>query len=94
MKVIQIRDLNLPLNTIDFFEVFMKTITLRAIDIGHFDSGKRYYISEEYRTDSSRYIRSPSRHWPYSEYKHIFTKKYAKQLAEKLQVDEVIIHSH
>jgi hypothetical protein len=57
--------------------------------IGHWDKGNRFYINEDYHTASSRAVRAPSRAWPHSEYKHIFTKKYAKQLAEKLGVDSI-----
>jgi hypothetical protein len=64
---------------------------LTSKDIGTWDNGGRYFISEIYHTDSSKAVRTPSRHWPYSEYKHIFTAKYAKQIAEKLGVDSVTI---
>jgi len=67
----------------------MKTLT--AKEIGKFDSANRFYIHAEFHTESSKSIRNPSRSWPYSQYKHIFTKKYAKQLAEILNVDSVQI---
>ena len=69
----------------------MKTITLTSKEIGTFDKGGRFFINADYHTDSSRAVRTPSRAWPYSEYKHIYTKKYAKQLALKLGVDDVVI---
>jgi hypothetical protein len=65
--------------------------TLSAKQIGKFDKGGRYYIDDAYRTDSSRAVRTPSRAWPYSEYKHVFIKKYAKQLAEKLGLETLEI---
>ncbi len=67
----------------------MKTFT--AKEIGSFDNAGRFYISAEFHTESSSVVRTPSRSWPYSQYKHIFTKKYAKQLAEKLGVDSIQI---
>jgi len=57
----------------------MKTLTSKQI--GKWDKAGRFFIAPEYHTDSSRTVRGPSRSWPYSEYKHIFTKKYAKQLS-------------
>lgn len=65
--------------------------TIRASELGSWDKAGRYYIRPEYHTESSSKIRTPSRHWPYSEYKHVFTKKYANQLAEKLGVDQIEI---
>lgn len=55
-----------------------KDIVLR---LGKFDNAGRYYIHSAAHTDSSRKVRSPSRAWPYSEYKHAFTVVYARQLA-------------
>lgn len=48
------------------------------------DNAGRRYIKEQYTTDSSSSIRSPSREWPNSEFKHAMTRKYAKQLVDKL----------
>lgn len=59
--------------------------------IGHWDKAGRFYINDEYHTDSSKHVRRPSRNWPYSEWKHVHTKKYAKQLAQHLGVDSVEI---
>ena len=67
------------------------TLRFKATEIGKFDKARRYHICSAFTTESSRAIRSPSRSYPYSEYKHIFTKKYAKQLAEKYNVVQVII---
>lgn len=53
--------------------------------IGSFDNGERYTISKEYRTSSSDCIRTPSRKWNLSEWKHIKTNKFLKQLKEKLE---------
>lgn len=70
----------------------MATLKLTAKQIGSFDKANRYVIDFAYQTESSANIRKPSRAWPYTEYKHIFTKKYAKQLAEKLGVEKVEIY--
>ena len=69
----------------------MNTQTISSKEIGHWDNGGRFYINNEFHTDSSKAVRTPSRAWPFSEYKHIFTNKYAKQLAKQLGVDAVII---
>jgi len=69
----------------------MKTLTLTTKQIGAWDKGGRYTLHGDYVTESARYIRSPSRAWPYSIYKHVHTQKYAKQLALKLGVEQVII---
>lgn len=53
--------------------------------IGTWDKASRYYINDEYETESSSYIRSPSRSWNLSKYKHVFTKKYLTQLKVKLE---------
>ena len=52
-------------------------------ELGQWD-GPRWVVKRQYRTDSVNRVRSPSRAWPYSEYKHVFTKKFAAQLSEKL----------
>lgn len=62
----------------------MATAVLSMKQIGHWDKGGRFHINEEFTTESSSYIRRPSRNFPFSEYKHVLTKKYAKQLSEKL----------
>lgn len=54
-------------------------------EVGSFDSARRYEVNLEYRTDSCRFIRTPSRAWPFSELKHVCSNKYLKQLREKLQ---------
>ena len=55
--------------------------------VGSWDKGGRFYIDTQYHTDSSRAVRTPSRAWPWSEYKHAFTKKYQKQLLAMLKSD-------
>lgn len=52
--------------------------------VGSFDSGNRYRVIEQYTTESSNNIRGPSRRWNLSEWKHVQTTKYLKQLKEKL----------
>ena len=56
-------------------------------EIGFFDktTAKRYYLYDVFETDSSLCIRSPSRNWPYSVLKHTNTKKYQKQLKQKIE---------
>lgn len=56
----------------------------KIFSIYHTDRAGRVYIREEYQTDSSKSIRSPSRAFPYSKFKHGFTKKYKKQLLSKM----------
>lgn len=60
---------------------------LSAKDIGFYDksTAHRYYLYDCFETDSSLNIRSPSRNWPYSVLKHTGTKKYQKQLKEKIE---------
>ena len=60
----------------------MKTLSTKQI--GSWDKAGRYTIDEPYKTASSDAIRRPSRAFPFSEYKHALTKKYAKQLSAKL----------
>lgn len=69
----------------------MATTSITTKEIGTWGNGGRFLIRPKFHTESSRAVRSPSRAWPYSEWKHIKTKKYAKQLAELLGVDEVQI---
>lgn len=52
--------------------------------VGYFDKASRYRIYDWAATESSDAIRAPSRKWPFSEYKHAFTVRYAKQLAAKI----------
>jgi hypothetical protein len=49
--------------------------------IGYWDKADRYWIEEDYKTESSKNVRYPSREWNLSFYKHIFTTKYIKQLS-------------
>jgi hypothetical protein len=67
----------------------MKTLT--TSQIGRWDNANRYYINSEYQTESSKAIRTPSRHWPFSQYKHVLTKKYAQQLSIVLGEEVEII---
>ena len=48
--------------------------------VGAWDSAGRYFIHDEYKTETSQKVRSPSRSWPYSEYSHVQTVKYIKSL--------------
>lgn len=48
--------------------------------VGKWDSAGRYFIHNEYKTDTSEKVRNPSRAWPYSEYAHVQTVKYIKAL--------------
>lgn len=50
--------------------------------IGYFDKGGRYYLKDEFCTDTSDNVRSPSRAWNLSVWKHVFTGKYLKSLSE------------
>ena len=59
----------------------IKQITVK--ELGKWD-GPRWLVKRQYRTDSVNRVRSPSRAWPYSEFKHVFTKKYRVQLSEIL----------
>ncbi len=49
-------------------------------ELGKWDSAGRYYLKDEFKTNSSLSIREPSRHWPRSIYSHIFTTKYLNEL--------------
>ena len=61
------------------------TFCPKRFNIFRTDSGGRVYIRDEYKTDSSEAIRAPSRDYPWSEFKHAFTKKYQVQLLAKLE---------
>ena len=50
--------------------------------IGSWDKAGRYYLFDDFQTESSKAIREPSRRFPWSIYKHIFTKKYFNSLTE------------
>lgn len=54
-------------------------------NIGYWDSAKRYYVDEEYITDSLCQIRKPSRTWNLSYFSHINSRRYLKQLLIKLE---------
>jgi hypothetical protein len=56
-------------------------------DIFESGAGKKVFIKTQYRTESVSGIRPPSHAWPWSEFKHAFTKKYQSQLLEKLKND-------
>lgn len=51
--------------------------------IGSFDKGNRYTLHAEFETETSRYIRTPSRAWPFSVWKHVKTMKYRKSLTKE-----------
>lgn len=65
------------LNDKDQKEVMVKQLIK---DIGYFDKANRFNLFEVFQTESSSQIRTPSRNFPFSVYKHIFTTKYLKQL--------------
>ena len=50
--------------------------------IGSFDSGNRYTLTPFFETETSRVVRSPSRSWPLSVWKHCKTAKYFKSLSD------------
>lgn len=54
-------------------------------EIGYWDSAKRYYVDDEYITDSIKEIRRPSRVWNLSYFSHINSRRYLKQLLIKLE---------
>lgn len=58
---------------------------LISSEIGYWDDASRYYVYDEYITESLSMIRKPSRAWNLSYYKHIMSKKFLKQLQEKLE---------
>lgn len=49
--------------------------------LGKYDNAGRWYPKPEYELPDTFNVRSPSRSWPYSYLKHVYTKKYAKILA-------------
>ena len=57
--------------------------------IGKFDNGGRYYLDDEFQTDTSAYVRSPSRAWNLSLWKHAKTAKYLKSLSKE-QLDKIL----
>ncbi|MDN7815979.1 hypothetical protein [Burkholderia vietnamiensis] len=56
--------------------------------IGYFDGAHRFYIYESYQTQTSAVIRTPSRAFPHSVFKHTLTKKYVKSLIAKLEAQQ------
>lgn len=61
----------------------MKALTKeQVLSIGTFDKGGRFYLYEDFETETSRVIRAPSRAFPFSVYKHCFTQKYFKSLSD------------
>lgn len=48
--------------------------------IGSFDKAGRFYVDSDFATSTSRLVRAPSRAWPYSKLKHVYTAKYLKAL--------------
>ena len=49
---------------------------------GKFDKGGRYYLNDEFCTETSVRVRCPSRAWNLSVWKHVLTGKYLKSLSE------------
>jgi hypothetical protein len=67
-------------------EEFSKLIKAMSKLLGSWDKGGRFTIDKEFQTSTSKLIREPSRAWPHSEYKHLFTKKYLRSLqSEKFE---------
>ena len=61
----------------------MKALTKeQVLQIGTFDKGGRFYLYEDFETETSRVIRAPSRAFPFSIYKHCFTQKYFRSLSD------------
>lgn len=50
---------------------------------GKTDSGSRWYPSDEERCSCCEYIRSPSRAYPWSLYKHCHSRKHIKNLIQE-----------
>lgn len=48
--------------------------------MGDFDNGGRFTLLPEFQTATSELIRTPSRNWPLSVWKHAQTAKYYKSL--------------
>ena len=72
----------------DYLKCILKSIgCLRPNQIGFYDksSSHRYYLLDCFKTDSSEMIRNPSAQWPFSILKHTGTKKYQKQLKQKIE---------
>lgn len=59
-------------------------------DLGVFDMYGRFFLRKEFQTDSSMRIVHPSKKFRHSVLRHIGTKKYARQLAEKFSLDVVV----
>lgn len=74
-------------------EIFEKETKKLGYKIGSFDSAGRYELYPEFETHTSQTIRTPSRSWPLSVWKHIKTKKYLKSLSEMItnELEEVIL---
>lgn len=66
---------------------YLNTDYVNIHEIGFFDktTAKRYYLYDVFETESSSYIREPSRAWPHSILKHTNTKKYKRQLKDKIE---------
>lgn len=64
-------------------KTFLSKSTLKII--GYYEKNK-YYLYDEFSTESSKLIRSPTRRFPFSIRNHINTKKYKLQIIEKLNV--------
>lgn len=64
-------------------KTFLSKSTLKII--GYYEKNK-YYLYDEFSTESSKLIRSPSRRFPFSVRNHINTKKYKLQIIKKLSI--------
>ncbi|WP_157956850.1 hypothetical protein [Salinicola aestuarinus] len=53
-------------------------------ELGTFDGARRFELFNAYETITSVRVRPASRAWPFSVYKHCFTKKYKNSLKDKI----------
>ena len=66
--------------------MIMPVQTLTKTDLykmGSFDNGGRYYLDDTFQTESSKGLRSPSRQWPLSVWKHCQTIKFRKSMTRE-----------
>lgn len=62
----------------------MTTLTKQELyKIGSFDKAGRFELHPEFETETSSSIRTPSRSWPLSVWKHCKTAKYYNSLSEE-----------
>lgn len=51
--------------------------------MGSFDNAGRFYLDDIFETDTSKSVRSPSRSWPLSIWKHCQTIKFRKSMTRE-----------